>query len=74
MIGVGRRFAASAAFAPAIIVADTSWMTLALLVSGRFDAEFFFLFFFVLLLAAIGERLWLIAVAAGDVCAPICTC
>jgi signal transduction histidine kinase len=63
------RFTASAAFAPALIVADTAWMVLALIVSGRFDAEFFFVFFFVMLLAAIGERLWMIAVAAAVTCA-----
>jgi signal transduction histidine kinase len=62
------RFTASASFAPAIIVADTAWMTMALIISGRFDAEFFFAFFFVMLLAAIGERLWLIGVAAAAAC------
>jgi signal transduction histidine kinase len=55
-------------FAPIIIVADTLWITVALLLSGRFTAEFFFLYFFILLLAAIGETLWLIAVAAVAVC------
>lgn len=55
-------------FGPAIIVADTLWITAALVISGRFTAEFFFLYFFILLLAAIGETLWLIAVAAVAVC------
>jgi signal transduction histidine kinase len=55
-------------FGPAIIAIDTLWITLALLVSQRFTAEFFFLYFFILLLAAIGENLWLIAVAAVAVC------
>jgi signal transduction histidine kinase len=55
-------------FSPTIIIADTLWITAALLASGRFSAEFFFLYFFILLLAAIGENLWLIAVAAVAVC------
>jgi len=55
-------------FGPAIIAIDTLWITVALLVSQRFTAEFFFLYFFILLLAAIGENLWLIAVAAVAVC------
>lgn len=55
-------------FGPAIIVADTLWITAALLISGRFNAEFFFLYFFILLLAALGENLWLIALAAVAVC------
>lgn len=56
-------------FGPTIIIADTLWITAALLASGRFTAEFFFLYFFILLLAAIGENLWLIALAAVAVCA-----
>ena len=55
-------------FGSAIIAIDTLWITVALLVSQRFTAEFFFLYFFILLLAAIGENLWLIAVAAVAVC------
>ena len=62
------RFVNSPAFGPAIILADTVWITVALLISGRFNAEFFFLYFFVVLLAAIGENLWLIALAATAVC------
>jgi signal transduction histidine kinase len=62
------RYTNSPYFGPAIIVSDTLWITIALLVSGRFTAEFFFLYFFILLLAAIGENLWLIAVAAVAVC------
>jgi len=56
-------------FGPAVIIADTLWITVALLVSGKFSAEFYFLYFFILLLAAIGETLWLIALAAVAVCA-----
>ena len=55
-------------FGPAVIAVDTLWITIALLVSQRFTAEFFFLYFFILLLAAIGENLWLIAIAAVAVC------
>jgi len=62
------RFTASPLFGPTIIIADTLWITAALLISGRFNAEFFFLYFFVVLLAAIGENLWLIALAATAVC------
>lgn len=55
-------------FGPAVIIGDTAWITAALLISGKFTAEFFFLYFFILLLAAIGETLWLIALAAIAVC------
>src|SRR5271156_1198580 len=47
-------------FATAVIVYDTAWVTAALMISGRFDADFFMLYFFLLLLAAIGENLRLI--------------
>ena len=46
------------------MVGDTVWITALLLQSGRFNAEFFYLYFFVLLLAAIGENLRLIAIGA----------
>lgn len=55
-------------FGPTVIICDTLWITAALLISGKFTAEFFFLYFFILLLAAIGETLWLIALAAVAVC------
>jgi signal transduction histidine kinase len=55
-------------FGVGIVVGDTLWITAALLSSGRFNAEFFYLYFFVLLLAAIGENLRLIAVGAVAVC------
>ena len=58
----------SSGFGLAVIVADTTWITAALLASGRFSVEFFSLYFFVLLLAAIGENLALIAVGAVVVC------
>jgi len=62
------RLTSSPYFGPSIIIGDTLWITAALLLSGRFSAEFFFLYFFILLLAAIGENLWLIALAAVAVC------
>src|SRR5213592_1829338 len=62
------RMASSSGFGLAVIVADTAWITAALIASGHFDAEFFYLYFFVLLLAAIGENLTLIAVGAVVVC------
>ena len=62
------RLTGSPYFGPAVIIGDTLWITAALLISGRFTAEFFFLYFFILLLAAIGETLWLIALAAVAVC------
>src|SRR5881296_2706086 len=62
------RVSSSGGFGLAVIVADTAWITAALIASGHFDAEFFYLYFFVLLLAAIGENLALIAVGAVVVC------
>jgi signal transduction histidine kinase len=56
-------------FGLGVILFDTAWVTLALMASGRFAADFFMLYFFVLLLAAIGENLRLIAIAATVVCA-----
>ncbi len=55
-------------FGAALVLVDTLWITALLLHSGRFNAEFFFLYFFVLLLAAIGENLRLIVVGAVAVC------
>ena len=62
------RLATAPSFGPAVLVADTAWITAALLISGRFHGEFFFLYFFILLIAAIGENLWLIALAGIAVC------
>lgn len=56
-------------FAVAAIIFDTTWVTAALMGSGRFNADFFMLYFFLLLLAAIGENLRLIAIGACVVCA-----
>jgi len=63
------RFVDSTYFAAGIIVGDTLWITAALISSGQFNAEFFYLYFFVILLAAIGENLALIAVGALVACA-----
>jgi signal transduction histidine kinase/CheY-like chemotaxis protein len=62
------RITDSPAFFAGIILGDTLWITAALLYSGRFNTEFFYLYFLVLLLAAIGENLALIAVGAVVVC------
>ena len=58
----------STTFTAGIIAADTAWITAALIYSGRFSAEFFYVYFFLLLLAAIGEKLSLIAIGAVVVC------
>jgi signal transduction histidine kinase len=58
----------SLAFGVGIIVGDTLWITGLLLQSRRFEPDFFYLYFFVLLLAAIGENLRLIAIGAVAVC------
>lgn len=63
-----RRITDSMRFAMVILVCDTVWVTSVLLIGGSFGAEFFYLYFFVLLLAAIGESLWLIALGACVVC------
>jgi signal transduction histidine kinase len=56
-----REFVDAPWFAGLIVVADTLWITFALLLSGTFSAEFFYLYFFVLFIAGIGENLRLIA-------------
>lgn len=56
-------------FSAAVILGDTLWITTALLYSGQFEADFFYLYFFVLLLAAVGESLQVIALTAMVVCA-----
>jgi signal transduction histidine kinase len=56
-------------FNPAVVIGDTLWISGALLYSGEFEADFFYLYFFVLLLAAIGESLQVIALTAIVVCA-----
>jgi signal transduction histidine kinase len=63
------RMTESMRFASGVILYDTIWITLALLSSGRFSSDFFFLYFFVLLLAAIGESLGLIVLGGCVTCA-----
>lgn len=58
----------STTFTGGMIAADTAWITAALVYSGRFSAEFFYVYFFMLLLTAIGENLLLIAIGAVVVC------
>jgi len=55
-------------FTATIVLADTVWITAALVSSGRFETYFFLLYFFVLVLAATGERLSLVAVASVLIC------
>lgn len=62
------RITDSTAFYAGIVLGDTLWVTAALLISGLFHAEFFYLYFFILLLAAIGESLGLIVVGTVVVC------
>ncbi len=57
-----------ATFTGTMIAIDTVWITAALIYSGRFSAEFFYVYFFVLLLTAIGENLLVIALGAVVVC------
>ncbi|MEO8604138.1 MAG: ATP-binding protein [bacterium] len=56
-------------FSAAVIVVDTLWITATLVYGGHFGADFFYLYFFVLLLAAIGESLQVITLTAVVVCA-----
>ena len=51
------RWTESAHFGLGLILFDTAWVTAALMAGGDFSADFFMLYFFVLLLAAVGETL-----------------
>ena len=62
------RLTESSSFGVGTVIVDTLWITGVLLHSGRFNAEFFYLYFFILLLAAIGENLRSIAIGAVAVC------
>jgi PAS domain S-box-containing protein len=66
---LSRRLLESAGFAAGALLVDTLWITAGLLMTGRFEPEFFYLYFFVLFLAAIGESLGLIAIGSLVVCA-----
>ncbi len=63
-----RRLTDAPRFAIAVLIFDTAWVTAALMISGGFSPDFFMLYFFLLLLAAVGENLRLIAIAACVVC------
>ncbi len=63
------RVTARPLFSGGVIIFDTVWITATLVYSGSFGADFFYLYFFVLLLAAIGESLQVIALTAIVVCA-----
>jgi hypothetical protein len=70
MIGhLPKQMTDSMRFSIVVLVFDTLWITAALMSTGRFSADFFMLYFFLLLLAAVGENLRLIAIAACVVCA-----
>lgn len=62
------RITDSTPFNASIIVGDTVWITAVMLYSGLFSPDFFYLYFFVLLLAAIGENLGLIVVGTIAIC------
>ncbi len=55
-------------FTAGVILADIAWTTGALIATRNFTADFFYVYFFVLLLAAIGESLQLIAITAVVIC------
>ncbi|HEX9638850.1 MAG TPA: ATP-binding protein [Acidobacteriota bacterium] len=58
------RWARSSTFVGSIIIADTLWITAVLIYSGNFGPEFFYLYFFVLFLSAVGESLGMIVLGA----------
>jgi len=64
-----RRLLESPKFLATVILVDTAWITVALVASGRVSADFFYLYFFILFLAAMGENLTLIVLGTLAVCA-----
>ncbi len=62
------RWLGSRPFTAGVLVADRAWITTALILTRHFGTEFFYLYFFVLFLAAIGESLALIALGSVVVC------
>lgn len=62
------RITDSTAFNASIIIGDTAWITATFLYSSMFGADFFYIYFFLLLFAAIGESLGLIVVGTIAVC------
>jgi len=65
----GQRLVGNSLFTAIVTVADTIWITTCLVWSRHFNAEFFYLYFFVILLAATGGSLKLVALGAVVVCA-----
>jgi len=62
------RITDSTGFTACFIAGDTVWITGILLYSGVMNTDFFYLYFLVILLAATGENLRLIAIGALVVC------
>jgi len=52
----------------AAILGDTAWITGALIATGRFNVDFFYLYFFVLFLSGVGENIRLIVLSVIVVC------
>jgi signal transduction histidine kinase len=69
MLFAPRAWVDSQVFTAGVVIADTLWITVALILAGRFSSEFFYLYFFILFLAAIGENLRLIVLGTMVVCA-----
>src|SRR5579862_1912605 len=55
-------------FVSAVMVTDALWIAAALLLSCRFGVEFLFAYCMMILVAAIGESLWLVSIAAIATC------
>ncbi len=52
----------------ATIIGDTMWITAALIATGKFTADFFYLYFFVLFLAGVGQNIRLITLSVVIIC------
>ncbi|HHQ48889.1 MAG TPA: hypothetical protein ENK19_08420, partial [Acidobacteria bacterium] len=65
---IPRRVLSSPRFLAGLVVTDTLWIAALLVLTGRFEPEFFYLFFFVVLLAAIGENLAVILLGTIVAC------
>jgi signal transduction histidine kinase/CheY-like chemotaxis protein len=68
MTGIVPPMSRGRAFTAAVIAADALWLGVALATTRRFGADFFAVYFFVLLLAAIADDPALGALAAGAAC------
>lgn len=55
-------------FTTAVVVVDTVWTTAVIVLSGRGSADLFYVYFFVLFLAAVGENLRVVTIGAVTVC------